>query len=280
MSNYIVGDVQGCFDELRLLLSCASFDPSKDTLWLTGDLIARGPKSLETLRFIKNLGNAARVVLGNHELHLLAVSIGVKKIEKKDKTSKILFSEDKQELLNWLRFQPLMAEHEEFIVCHAGISPQWTLSKARAAAREVEQQLQKQKSWPWLIKNMYTHTTQKVWSNTLSGIKHYCYTINAFTRMRFCYSNGELDMKHKHPPSEVRNKRLIPWFKIPWRQPLDKTILFGHWAGLDGYQDSNVIALDTGCVWGKTLTMLCWESKTFFAQNALNKQSKLINIKS
>ncbi|NOH52242.1 bis(5'-nucleosyl)-tetraphosphatase (symmetrical) [Vibrio coralliilyticus] len=267
MSNYIVGDIQGCFDELKLLLKQASFNPQSDTLWVAGDLVARGPKSLETLRFIKDLGQSAKVVLGNHDLHLLAVSIGVHKVKSKDKTATIFDADDKQELLNWLRQQPLLAEHDEFVMCHAGISPQWSLDVARNSAREVEAILQS-KEWHWLIKNMYDNQPDS-WSDNLEGIERYRYIINAFTRMRFCFSDGRLDMACKRPPKDVKDSSLTPWFELNNRIQLNKTVLFGHWAALEGYTGKNVIGLDTGCVWGGSLTMLRWEDKTFFTQNSL-----------
>ncbi|MGY3685912.1 bis(5'-nucleosyl)-tetraphosphatase (symmetrical) ApaH [Vibrio coralliilyticus] len=267
MSNYIVGDIQGCFDELKLLLKQASFNPQSDTLWVAGDLVARGPKSLETLRFIKDLGQSAKVVLGNHDLHLLAVSIGVHKVKSKDKTAPIFDADDKQELLNWLRQQPLLAEHDEFVMCHAGISPQWSLDVARNSAREVEAILQS-KEWHWLIKNMYDNQPDS-WSDNLEGIERYRYIINAFTRMRFCFSDGRLDMACKRPPKDVKDSSLTPWFELNNRIQLNKTVLFGHWAALEGYTGKDVIGLDTGCVWGGSLTMLRWEDKTFFTQNSL-----------
>ncbi|AIS53801.1 bis(5'-nucleosyl)-tetraphosphatase (symmetrical) ApaH [Vibrio coralliilyticus] len=267
MSNYIVGDIQGCFDELKLLLKQANFNPQSDTLWVAGDLVARGPKSLETLRFIKDLGQSAKVVLGNHDLHLLAVSMGIHKVKNKDKTAPIFEADDEQELLNWLRQQPLFAEHEEFVMCHAGISPQWSLDVARNSAREVEAILQS-KEWHWLIKNMYDNQPDS-WSDNLEGIERYRYIINAFTRMRFCFSDGRLDMACKRPPKDVKDSHLTPWFELNNRIPLNKTVLFGHWAALEGYTGKDVIGLDTGCVWGGSLTMLRWEDKTFFTQNSL-----------
>lgn len=267
MATYIVGDIQGCFDELQLLLESVSFTPQKDTLWLAGDLVARGPKSLETLRFVRSLGDSAKVVLGNHDLHLLAVALGIHKVKSKDKTAPILDAEDRDELLHWLRKQPLLAEHPEFVMCHAGISPQWTLEQARQCAGEVEACLQSE-DWPWLIEHMYDNQPD-FWHSELSGIERYRYIINAFTRMRFCFPDGRLDMGCKLPPQEVKDNEYIPWFALEQRVSLEKTVLFGHWAALEGYNDANVIGLDTGCVWGGSLTMLRWEDKTFFTQKAL-----------
>ncbi|MGD8111902.1 bis(5'-nucleosyl)-tetraphosphatase (symmetrical) ApaH [Vibrio sp. TRT 17S01] len=266
MANYIVGDIQGCFDELQLLLKQADFDPNRDTLWVAGDLVARGNKSLETLRFIKSLGASAKVVLGNHDLHLLAVSLGIHRVKDKDKTAPILDAADKHDLLEWLRHQPLLQEHDEFVMCHAGISPQWNLDTARSAAREVEALLQSEQ-WIWLIENMYCNQPDR-WEEDLAGIARYRYIINAFTRMRFCFLDARLDMECKLPPQQLTDHTLMPWFQLPQRIPLEKTVLFGHWAALEGYQNTEVIGLDTGCVWGGDLTMLRWEDKQYFVQPA------------
>ncbi|RSD32648.1 bis(5'-nucleosyl)-tetraphosphatase (symmetrical) ApaH [Vibrio pectenicida] len=264
MSNYIVGDIQGCFDELKLLLKQAKFNPDSDILWVAGDLVARGPKSLETLKFIKSLGSSARVVLGNHDLHLLGVFLEVHAPKKKDKTTAIIESCECNELLEWLRHQPLLAEHDEFVVCHAGITPQWSLSKARSCAREVETIL-KSNQWPWLVENMYDNQPS-TWCNDLKGIERYRYIINAFTRMRYCFPDGSLDMECKHPPIEMDESTLKPWFELKFHKKIKKTILFGHWAALEGYKGKRVIGLDTGCVWGGRLTMIRWEDRKYFSQ--------------
>ncbi|CAM2963134.1 bis(5'-nucleosyl)-tetraphosphatase (symmetrical) ApaH [Vibrio mytili] len=268
MATYIVGDIQGCFDELQRLLEQVSFSPEHDQLWLAGDLVARGPKSLETLRFVKSLGNSAKVVLGNHDLHLLAVAHGIKKLKDKDKTAAIFSAPDRDELLNWLSQQPLLAEHDEFVMCHAGVSPQWDLATARQCAREVESLLESD-DLPWLLHNMYSNTPD-YWDDSLQGLDRYRYIINAFTRMRFCFSDGRLDMDCKLPPSQLSGNELLPWFDLPQRVALGKTVLFGHWAALQGYSGEQVIGLDTGCVWGGSLTMIRWEDKQVFSQEALN----------
>ena len=269
MATYIVGDIQGCLDELKQLLATVRFDPNHDQLWIAGDLVARGPKSLETLRFIKQLGDSAIVVLGNHDLHLLAVALGIHRVKDKDKTAAIFSAPDKDELLTWLRHQPLLAEHDEFVMCHAGISPQWDLTTARAANSEIESLLQSNE-WPWLIEHMYADLPDS-WHDDLQGIERYRYIINAFTRMRFCFPDGRLDMACKQPPSSIDHSQLVPWFNLASRKRLDKTVLFGHWAALEGHTGEHEIGLDTGCVWGGDLTMLRWEDKQFFKQKALTQ---------
>lgn len=271
MATYIVGDIQGCLDELQLLLKQVGFSTETDTIWFAGDLVARGPKSLETLRFVHDLGDVAKVVLGNHDLHLLAVAIGVHPIKNRDKTAAIFDASDRDTLLNWLRKQPLLLEHEEFLMCHAGISPQWNMTTARQAAKEVEAILQSD-HWMWLIEQMYSDTPEQ-WNEQLIGIDRYRYIINSFTRMRYCFSDGRLDMACKLPPSQVKNG-LLPWFNLKSRITLDKTVIFGHWAALEGYFSEGVIGLDTGCVWGGELTMLRWEDKQLFTQPSLTTKNK------
>ena len=264
MSTYLVGDIQGCFDDLRFLLEQANFNPQHDELWLSGDLVARGPKSLETLRFVKSLGNNATTVLGNHDLHLLAVAHGLAKAKRKDKIQPILDAPDREELLAWLRRQPLLAEHPRhpFVMVHAGISPQWDLATARSQAREVEACLRSD-DYLWLLENMYGNGPDR-WTPGLTGIEQYRYTINALTRMRFCHPDGRLDMTCKLSPEHPEIGALKPWFDLPRQQPLEKTVIFGHWAALMGHEDQHVIGLDTGCVWGNSMTLLRWEDSARF----------------
>ncbi|GAD78746.1 symmetrical bis(5'-nucleosyl)-tetraphosphatase [Vibrio ezurae] len=267
MSNYLVGDIQGCLDELLLLLEQVHFNAEKDTLWVAGDLVARGPKSLETLRFIKGLGNSAKVVLGNHDLHLIAVSLGIHNAKPRDKTQPILEAEDRHQLIHWLRQQPILAEHPEFVMSHAGIYPLWDLAQAKAAATEVESELRGD-NWQSLIKQMYGNSPD-VWHPSLQGMQRLRFIINAFTRMRYCYHDGRLDMASKLPPEQEDKSKLLPWFELTQRKPLPKKAIFGHWAALMGIDAQQVIGLDTGCVWGNYMTLLRWEDKRYFTQAAL-----------
>ena len=262
MATYIVGDIQGCYDELRQLLSLADFNPEIDELWAAGDLVARGPKSLKTLRYLKKIG--AKVILGNHDLHLLATAIGVYPVKAKDKTAPILKADDKRELLTWLRKQPLLLEHPEykFIMVHAGVLPAWTIEKAKSLAKEIEQQLAG-KEYKTLLKNMYgNHPT--AWNDSLSGIERTRFIINAFTRMRYCTLSGELEFQHKLAPEQINNNQLKPWFDIT--RTHNQPILFGHWAALLGdVEQDDLYALDTGCVWGNSLSMIRWQDKKIFS---------------
>jgi len=264
MATYIIGDVQGCYDELQALLDIVKFDTKKDELWLTGDLVARGPKSLETLRFVKSLGKSATVILGNHDLHLMATHLGYFKAKTKDKTQAIIDAPDCAQLVDWLRTKPLLKAHpkHKFVMCHAGIYPQWSLKEAKKYSREIQDLLQSDR-YPWLIKNMYG-TGPKHWKENLKDIERYRFIINSFTRMRFCTPEGDLDMDCKLHPKDVNAHKLTPWFKLIKKHQYSKTIVFGHWAALVGYRDKNVIGLDTGCVWGNDLTLLRWEDQKEF----------------
>ena len=266
MATYFVGDIQGCFDDLQHLLQQANFDPQCDQLWLTGDLVARGPKSLETLRFVKQLGSAAVTVLGNHDLHLLAIDAGLAKLNPKDKTQAIFSAEDKDELLLWLRQQPLLAYHDEFniIMVHAGISPQWSQQQAKQYAEEVNEQLRGD-NYLALLENMYG-AQPDYWQQELQGFDRLRFIINAFTRMRFCAPDGQLEFHNKHSPATNNNIQHIPWYEVAGTHLDGAHVIFGHWAALEGIcSHENATTLDTGCVWGNSLTMLRWEDKAVFS---------------
>ena len=265
MATYIVGDIQGCYDELQQLLVLADFDRHKDELWITGDLVSRGPKSLQTLRFVKSLGANAKVVLGNHDLHLLAIWKGIFDAKDKEQLSDLLSAPDCDELLEWLRFQPLTLRHPEFnfVMVHAGISPQWTIEQAEALATEVEQQLRSDQLTN-LLQKMYSDYPNN-WSDDLTGIERYRFIINVLTRMRFCFFDGSLELKSTDSPEQVDANVLKPWFDITPRDH-NTPIVFGHWAALLGNIDiKGLYALDTGCVWGNSLTMLRWQDKKLFS---------------
>ncbi len=268
MANYIIGDLQGCYDEFDALLNQVKFEPGKDTLWLCGDLVARGPKSLECLRRIRQLGQSAKTVLGNHDLHLLATAAGIKKAKVRDKTHPILEAHDSTELLEWLATRPLLLEHDEFVITHAGIPPQWDIKQARQHADNVANVLQSER-YLWLLENMYGNTPD-LWQEDLPEIEALRFTINALTRMRFCYPDGRLDAECKFAPEQLpADNTLSPWFALPQRKPLSKPIIFGHWAALEGKFDGPEYGLDTGCVWGNKMTMMRWEGRRFFEQDSL-----------
>ncbi|MGG9845285.1 bis(5'-nucleosyl)-tetraphosphatase (symmetrical) ApaH [Klebsiella pneumoniae] len=274
MSTYLIGDVHGCYDELIALLAQVEFDPRRDTLWLTGDLVARGPGSLEVLRYVKSLGDSVRLVLGNHDLHLLAVFAGISRNKPKDRLKPLLEAPDADELLNWLRRQPLLQVDEEkkLAMAHAGITPQWDLETAQQCARDVEAVLSSD-SYPFFLDAMYGDMPNH-WSNELSGLARLRFISNAFTRMRYCFPNGQLDMYSKEAPEDAPAP-LKPWFAIPGPVSNAYSIAFGHWASLEGRgTPEGIYALDTGCCWGGELTCLRWEDKQYFTQPS-NRQKSL-----
>lgn len=260
MATYLIGDLQGCRHELDYLLAEVGFNASRDELWLTGDLVARGPDSLGCLRRVQALGNAATTVLGNHDLHLLAVAEGLFAPKVDDKITPILSAADRGDLLYWLRHQPLLAEHSEhgFVMTHAGIPPQWDIAQARNAARWAEAELQSSQ-YAIRLKQMYGNEPTW-WHEELSEIDQLRFTVNGFTRMRLCHSDGRLNLEFKRKPVEAPTD-LYPWFKLR-QDRQDPPLIFGHWAALEGRCDAtDVHALDTGCVWGGSMTLLCWETQ-------------------
>ena len=259
-NHYVVGDIQGCYDQLIALLEKVHFDEQHDKLWLTGDLVARGPKSLETLRLVKSMGPAATTILGNHDLHLLATYHGIKKIKANDKLEDLFAADDLDQLIAWLKQQPMLAQIEvpgrlrPVIMTHAGITPQWTTHQAINAAKEVEKVLRGPQCIEYLT-NMYQNIDK--WHKSLCGFERFCYIVNSFTRMRYCYPDGTLDFNEKNHPDKVNNHELVPWYQLAQQQWQNTDIVFGHFATLMGQCPvSNIFALDTGCVWGHDLTMM------------------------
>ncbi len=264
MATYAVGDIQGCLKPLKRLMECVNFNPAKDTLWVAGDMVNRGPESLETLRFLHGLGNSVVAVLGNHDLHLLAVAFDFRPAGRSDTFHDILEAPDKDTLINWLRHQKLVHYDSSlgFTMVHAGIPPQWTLGEALIYSAEVESVLQSSAIAGFLM-NMYGDKPAK-WSPKLSGYDRLRVITNYFTRMRFCKPGGKLELSSKqgansHPPG------FAPWFAHPKRKTANDPIVFGHWAALEGRVNTdNIYALDTGCVWGGRLSMLRLEDKKWF----------------
>ncbi len=263
MAIYVLGDVQGCFDDLRLLLDTINYDQDEDTLWFAGDLVNRGPKSLEVLRFVKNLPRSL-CVLGNHDLSLLALAYTTKKLHSHT-LGDILTAPDKDELLTWLRHLPLLHHDLNHNTClvHAGIYPSWDIEKASHFAREVEQEL-RGPNFRELLNNMFGNSPRE-WHDSLTGWGRYRFIINAFTRMRFCHLDGSLELSYKGTIVDAPAD-LVPWFEVSSRAASSTKILFGHWAALGGQVTvPNVSALDTGCVWGGSLTALRLEDGKIFS---------------
>ncbi|MEX0385433.1 symmetrical bis(5'-nucleosyl)-tetraphosphatase [Spiribacter onubensis] len=256
MADYAIGDVHACLDPLRMLLERLQFDPARDRLWFTGDLVGRGPQAAETLRFIRDLGAAAESVLGNHDIHCLAVAAGHGRLRRNDRLEPLLEAPDAADLLHWLRQRPLLIEPAGGLtLVHAGIPPQWDLATARRCAREAETRLRSEAS-DALFAHLYGNQPAS-WSAALHGWPRLRFIINALTRMRFCHADGRLDFSDNGPPEEAPDG-LYPWYETPGRRlrPRETTVISGHWSRLGCRQGPGYISLDTGCLWGGRLTAM------------------------
>ena len=259
MASYAIGDVQGCHDQLLALLDHIKFDPARDRLRFAGDLVNRGPRSTDVLRFVRSLGGSAESVLGNHDLHLLAACHGLRKPSRGDTLREVLDAPDRDELLEWLRTRPVLDEDPATgnVLVHAGVAPGWDLPTARACARELETVLRGDALVDFLGK-MYGDEPRQ-WRDGLKGYERLRFITNAFTRMRYCDRRGRLDFSEKRPPGK-QARGLTPWFAVRKRKTRGLRIVFGHWATLQVAQPLDpahgVIHVDTGCVWGGTLTAL------------------------
>jgi bis(5'-nucleosyl)-tetraphosphatase (symmetrical) len=252
---YAIGDIQGCFDELRELLQLIRFDETKDRLWFCGDLVNRGPKSLETMRFVKGLGDRAVTVLGNHDLHLLAKAEGFGKQLDKDTLDPILNAPDRDELIHWLRHQPVLHHDAKlgWTMVHAGLPPQWDLVMARACAHELETKLRGD-DYHEFIQEMYGNKPDH-WHEDHGHIDRLRFITNVFTRMRYCYPDGRLELKAKGKLG-TQKKGTLPWFDVPGRKTEGERIIFGHWSTLGVGEHNGTLALDGGCLWGGALVAL------------------------
>ncbi|MEM6581840.1 MAG: symmetrical bis(5'-nucleosyl)-tetraphosphatase [Pseudomonadota bacterium] len=254
MSTYVVGDIQGCLKPLKRLLKKVSFNADKDMLWSVGDIVNRGPHCLKTLRFLHAMRDNLVMVLGNHDLHLLAVAAGVKDPGRSDTFNKILKASDRDTLLTWLLHRPLIHHERDHTLVHAGIPPQWSVSQAINRAREVERVLQSSDCIAF-FKSMYGNDPL-LWSDDLKGMARLRVITNYLTRMRFCTRDGVLDLVSKGPRPDLSSRKVSAWFSHSNRKTANDKIVFGHWASLEGKTDnSNAIGLDTGCVWGGALTL-------------------------
>lgn len=260
MATYAIGDVQGCYDDLVRLLDTINFDSSNDQLWFCGDIINRGPKSLETIRFIKSLNDSAITVLGNHDLHFLAVALVSNKPSKYDTFADILNADDRLELIEWLRFQKLFHHDPELniSIVHAGIPIQWTIEDAKKFSMEMEGVLQSVKSADF-FQHMYGNYPPE-WNDALTDWDRYRFITNVFTRMRFCDAEGRPDFKFKGDIG-TQPEHLTPWFMHKDRLTKNDEIIFGHWSTLSNVKQKNIYAIDTGCLWSQSLTALRIDTK-------------------
>lgn len=273
MANYVIGDVQGCLDSLKRLLKKIKFSESEDTLWFAGDLVNRGPKSLKSLRYIKNLGKSARVVLGNHDLHLLALAAGHGRQHKSDTIADIIQAPDCEELINWLRQQPLMwqmpnkSDGTPRYLVHAGLLPSWSFEKALMLAEEAQLALMAD-DWKDFVAVMYGNKPAN-WADTLRGADRLRVIINVFTRLRMVYTDtGDMEFAYKDSPSEAP-QGIQPWYEMPTERNKGQ-IFFGHWSTLGQIELNEHICLDTGCVWGGSLTAYRLEDEAIFTQQAVD----------
>lgn len=248
---YLVGDLQGCCDAFERLLAQIGFSPSRDRLYLLGDLVNRGPASLAVLERLEGLGDAATCLLGNHDLHLLAVAHGVRKLHRSDTLDAILASPRREHWLRWLRAQRLAVQAHGWLMVHAGLAPQWDAAQALALADELHRLLDSD-DLPTFLQVMYGNEPAR-WDDALAGADRWRFAINVFTRMRLCSADGTLDFKVKEG-AEAAPKHLMPWFEVPGRRSAGVPVAFGHWSTLGLRSRPDLLALDTGCVWGGSLT--------------------------
>ena len=261
MAIFAIGDIQGCFKEFEALLLQIKFDENFDKLWLVGDLVNRGPDSLAVLRRVSSLGDAVITVLGNHDLHLLAVAAGFADLHPGDTLNEILNAPDRAELLDWLRKQRMIHVEDNYVLLHAGLMPAWNIQQAQEFAHEVECKLQGN-DYESFLEKMYGNTPNR-WNDTLDGYDRLRVITNALTRMRICTDEGEMQFKFKGELADIPED-FMPWFDVPDRASEQSTVVFGHWSALGLIVRPNVIALDTGCLWGGKLTAIRLEDRKIF----------------
>lgn len=257
MATYAIGDVQGCFDELQALTALLRFEPTRDQLWFVGDLVNRGPESLAVLRYVRTLGDSAVTVLGNHDFHLLCLAQGCAKKRADDTLEELLGAPDAPQLLDWLRSRSMLHVQDGYAMVHAGLLPQWSIDQALSLAREVESALRGARYREFLA-NLYG-AEPRAWRDDLAGWDRLRVIVNAMARMRFCTDQGEMDMKAK---GTVAPPGFRPWFEL--RPAGEQPIVCGHWSALGLKLSERLVALDTGCVWGRSLTALRLEDRALF----------------
>ena len=261
MATYAIGDVQGCYYRLERLIDHIHFNPSHDRVWFVGDLVNRGPDSAKVLRLLKQLGAAANVVLGNHDLFLLAVADDVVELRPKDTIQDVLAAEDRLDLLNWLRQQPLYYKEGPYFMVHAGLLPQWTVSEAERLAGDISETLRSSGYKAFL--HALFHDAPPQWAPTLKGMRRLVAATRVLTRLRICTSVGHMATGFSGPPDQSP-PGYMPWFEIPERRSRESTLICGHWAALGLHMTANVLLLDSGCVWGRQLTAVRLDDRQVF----------------
>lgn len=266
MATYAIGDLQGCYDPLRRLLDYISFNPAADRIWFVGDLVNRGPQSLDALRFVKSLGAAATVVLGNHDLHLVMQAEGYGRANKEDTLQEVLGAVDRDELLAWLRTQPLFHVEGNWAMVHAGLLPAWTVARAKALSDEASAALVAA-DYREFLAHMWGSEPAS-WRDELAGWDRLRVVVNAMTRMRYVTADGAMEFRSagaKAPPDKGP-PGCVPWFAAPGRASAGHLVVCGHWSALGFRDEANILALDTGCLWGGCLTAVRLEDRRVFAQ--------------
>lgn len=261
MATYAIGDIQGCYQHFKQLIELIGFNPTRDLLWLAGDLVNRGPDSLALLRLLMSFEDALITVLGNHDLHLLALTTGAAQYQPGDTLQAILNAPDREILLNWLRHQPLFHHEADYALVHAGLLPTWSITQAADLAQEVETIL-RSNQFNSFSHYMYGNQPDQ-WQDALRDNERWRVIINAMTRLRVCSTHGQINFSYKGTLSDIPSGWL-PWFDVPQRASKDTTLIFGHWSALGLVQRSDIIALDTGCVWGGYLTAVRLEDRHVF----------------
>lgn len=261
MATYAIGDVQGCYDQLRRLLDQIAFDPARDRLWFVGDLVNRGRQSLEILRFVRSLERSAVTILGNHDLHLLVVAEGFRKPHRGDTIDDVLNAPDRDELLTWLRHRRMMHAEHGYAMVHAGLLPQWTVAQAIGLGQEVEHALRAENYRDFLC-HMYGNEPMH-WHDDLLGYDRLRVITNAMTRLRLCTPEGTMEFSHKIGLQNLPSG-FMPWYEVPARASRDAVVISGHWAALGLVVRPDVLAIDTGCVWGRRLSAVRLEDRRIY----------------
>jgi bis(5'-nucleosyl)-tetraphosphatase (symmetrical) len=268
MATFAIGDIHGCFDTLQALLRRLRFDPRSDRLWLVGDLVNRGPKSLAVLRWAADLGDRATVVLGNHDLHLLGRALGIAAAKRRDTLADLLDAPDCDDLLRWLRTRPLLHRQDDVVMIHAGLFPSWTVDKAERMARLAEAQLQGTEGLK-LLQSVEQKNAER-WKSGMPDGERARITLAGLARMRTLQEDGRMCPEFSGPPKDAP-KGCVPWFAVPGRKSAGSLVIFGHWAALGLWVGEGVIGLDSGCAWGQALTALRLEDLKLFQEPAVEK---------
>jgi bis(5'-nucleosyl)-tetraphosphatase (symmetrical) len=272
MATYAIGDVHGCFETLQRLLRRIQYDSREDRLWFVGDLVNRGPRSLDVLRWAVEEEDRIVVVLGNHDLHLLGLAWGVSPPKRRDTLDGLLAAPDRDDLLEWLRQRPLLHRADGHVLVHAGLFPAWGVDKAERLAREVEERLRGDGA-PELVAAVEKKSPER-WKGGLEGVERSRTALSGFARLRTIHEDGRMCSEFSGPPREAP-KGCTPWFAVPGRKSAGSTVIFGHWAALGLWREDGVAGLDTGCAWGRELTALRLDDGTVFQEPAVENRNGL-----